>query len=235
MKTPESILQPSHPSYGCDQAWFVFGVVNSRGDITRVLIVEAKNTWAVQTLERVSNKDNKVNDYCELMTVGRKCSSLGTRSDRAVEVSYVDFILDIVEPNRLLEDYYVSTTFSRSLSDTEREYAAKKLEALESQSQPDEPNRSQSPYRDNSRSLLEMPDAPVVNSRSLLEMPDAPVAASSPVPVQPGSIAIKYRAMAALLDLGFKKAQVNKVLDEIEANGTVEDTIKSALQRLCAA
>jgi len=69
------------------------------------------------------------------MTVGRQCASLGTRSSRAVEVSYVDFLIDIVEPHRLVEDHYIATTFDRSLTDADRAYAAQKLEALEKQSQ----------------------------------------------------------------------------------------------------
>jgi len=31
LEPTESILQPSHPSYGCTQAWFVFGVLNPQG------------------------------------------------------------------------------------------------------------------------------------------------------------------------------------------------------------
>jgi hypothetical protein len=210
MKIPESILKPEHPSYGCDQAWFVFGVVNPRGDITRVLIVEAKNTWAVQTLERVSSKDNRVNNYCELMTVGRKCSSLGTRSDRAVEVSYIDFILDIVDPSRLIEDYYISTTFDRSLTNADREYATKKLEALDAQSQV-EVEYSAPPVMKTDKFISDRYDNQIQTSNT------------------------RHKAVAALLDLGFKKQQVSQILDQIGTFGTVEETVKSALQHLYAA
>ena len=205
MRVPESILQPNHPSYGCDQAWFVFGVLNPSGNITRVLIVEAKNTWAVQTLERVAGNDNKVNDHCELMTVGRNCSSIGTRSDKAVEVSYIDFILDIVEPGRLLEDYYISTTFDRSLTDEDRKYAAKKLEEMNEASQESVETKEPDP--------VFVPKAECFN--------DKPI--------------IRHKSISALLDLGFKKQQVNNIIDEVGVQNTVEETVKSALQRLYAA
>jgi len=233
MRTPEpteSILQPSHPSYGCTQAWFVFGVLNPAGDITRVLIVEAKNIWAVQTLERVSNKDNRVNDHCELMTVGRQCASLGTRSDRAVEVSYVDFLIDIVEPHRLVEDHYIATTFDRSLTDADRAYAAKKLEALEKQSRVPEqvPEQSipdlteaelEALYDEDAKQQAEQSAAPVMNKFL-----------SDHYSIQTSST--HHRVTAALLDLGFKKQQIGQVMGEIDASGTVENTVKLALQQL---
>lgn len=204
MMVPDSILREDHPSYGCKQAWFVFGIVSPSGEITRVVIVEAQNTWAVQTLECVTNKDNKANDYCELMTVGRKCSSIGTRSVRAVEMSYIDFILDIVESTRLFENYYIATTFARSLTDKDRAYAAKKEKMM--------------------AELESREEAPLGNASNFREMPvkSAPIQTST----------VRHKAAAALLDLGFKKQQVSKVLDEIIISRSVEDTVKSALQHL---
>jgi holliday junction ATP-dependent DNA helicase ruvA len=49
------------------------------------------------------------------------------------------------------------------------------------------------------------------------------------------SVAIKEEALAALVMLGFVKAQVNKVLDKIVAGGgvtSVEELIKQALKQL---
>lgn len=226
MRLPESILQPSHPSYGCDQAWFVFGVINDRGDITRVLIVEAKNTWAVQTLEYISNKDNRVNSYCELMTVGRKCSSIGTRSNRATEVSYVDFILDIVEPARLLENHYISTAFDKSLSDADRDYAQKKLSAMTAR-EVVSPTSVSAPASTYEPSLLEMEDSP-----NVAQPPPKERFTQDTQDIQASSI--RHRVSAALLDLGFKKPQVQKVLDNINILDSVEETVKSALKQLYA-
>ena len=49
------------------------------------------------------------------------------------------------------------------------------------------------------------------------------------------SVAIKEEALAALVMLGFVKAQANKVLDKIVAGGgvtSVEELIKQALKQL---
>jgi hypothetical protein len=213
MRVPESILREDHPSYGCNQAWFIFGVVNPNDGITRVLIVEAKNTWAVQTLECITNADNKVNKYCELMTVGRNCSSIGTRSNRAVEMSYVDFILDIVEPSRLTKDYYISTTFARSFTDEDRAYALAKEARM----------RHHVVLAEEETEVSELPQPSPQMPRTYVEQ--TPIVQTSTV---------RHKAVAALLDLGFKKQQVSKVMDEIIISRSVEDTVKSALQHLYA-
>lgn len=120
-----SILSNEHPSYGCEQAWFLFSIQN--GDkVSKLLLVEAKNVWAVQTLERLA-VDSFVSRNCQLLMVHRRCSDVGIRSDLVDEIDYVDFILDIVEPRRITGDQWAAASFQQSLTPADKAKALSKM------------------------------------------------------------------------------------------------------------
>lgn len=97
-------LQPEHPSYAVDQAWFLFAVSNPRGPgFCRLLLVEAKNHAAVSFLERVG-VDGKVSPTVSLMSVHRQCDMIGIRSDLLDEVEFPVFATDMVERHRVERD-----------------------------------------------------------------------------------------------------------------------------------
>jgi len=90
-------LTPQHPSYRCDQAWFLYAVTSPRHPgFGRLLLVEAKSHAAVAFLERVSS-EGRVSETCVLMTVHRQCPSIGIRSDMAEEVPFADFANHMVD------------------------------------------------------------------------------------------------------------------------------------------
>lgn len=122
-----SILSNEHPSYGCEQAWFLFSV-QSDGRISKLLLIEAKNIWAVQTLERLA-VDGLVSQNCQLLAVHRRCSDVGIRSDLVDEIDYVDFILDVVDPRRITGDQWAAASFQQSLTPSDRAKALNKMQA----------------------------------------------------------------------------------------------------------
>lgn len=122
-----SFLGTEHPSYGCEQAWFLFSVRDA-GRVARLLLVEAKNPWAVQAIERIAGPDGMVSGNCELLTVHRQCPSIGIRSDLVSEVDYVDFMVDVVDPGMIAGDQWAAAAFQRSLSPEDRERALRKMD-----------------------------------------------------------------------------------------------------------
>lgn len=115
-----SVIGKNHPSFGCDQAWFLFAKTDSAGRMGKLLLVEAKNAWSVQTLERIAAADGRVAPDCELLSVHRQCPSIGIRSDRMEEVEYSDFVSDHVELSRVLSDTLSAHSFQSSLTDGDR-------------------------------------------------------------------------------------------------------------------
>lgn len=122
------IFDRSHPSFGTAQAVFMFALTDmTTGAMNRFLLVEVTNPYAVITLERLVHQDSKVADNCTLVAVFRDNQSVGIRHELLEEVPYVDFMLDIVSIERILDDSVVSTTFKQSLSPEEASYASRKL------------------------------------------------------------------------------------------------------------
>jgi hypothetical protein len=124
------ILYEGHPSFGTCRAVFVFAL--GQGP-TRIILVEAQNAWAVLCIERLLLADGKVSKTCQSIGVIREYRNVGTRHEMAEEIPFVDFILDIVDMPKLMGDPLVLETFSRSMSDNEREYALGKLQLIQKQ------------------------------------------------------------------------------------------------------
>jgi hypothetical protein len=148
------------------------------------------------------------------------------RSKLATEVKYVDFMLDIVSPDYLMRDTLVTTSFERSLSAEEKEYANAKLNAMQKLaiSRP---------------RLVPMGPPPPKYPLPPEMLPAAPMVIEAEAEVfDAGTSMIYQQALSALTDLGFKKPQVKKVLDDMGSqveNRTIENLIKEALQQLQAA
>lgn len=198
------LIGRDHPSYGVDHAWFLFSVTDvAAGRISRLIYVEGKGPWAVQTIERIAY-DGRVSPNCELLTVIRECE-IGIRSDMVEVVSYVDFMLDVVHPDRLLRDALVTTAFRSSLSQEQIDYASKKLER-------------------GRQAILRDADGMTDHVRPLPLRSTRPFDADSDT----------YQdALAALTDLGYKRAQACKALDALgpEARSMpLEKVLKTVLQ-----
>lgn len=211
-----------HPAFGYNQAWYLFALTNERG-MARILLVEAPNPWAIQTMERVVAKDGRVSPNCELLSM--HLYPIGVRSNRVNHVGYVDFMLDMVEQNRILADALVAHSFHMSLSDQDKAYANIKLDAIA---------KMQEAIAD--KKLSDELDA--VRYSRVPFLPEADVIDVPAEVVEPAESPIYQKVMAALLDLGFKKPQAKKILDDMGSrvyHESAENLIKSALQQLHAA
>lgn len=132
METPH-LLDRDHPSFGTPQAQFLFAIRSDDGAVRKLLLVEAKNPAAVAAVEHVLLQGSgSVSEKCTAVAVYRACDEVGMRSDLIDEVGYVDFMLDVVDPDKLLADPTVSSFFVDSLTDEERAYARLKMEAKSS-------------------------------------------------------------------------------------------------------
>lgn len=121
-----NLLDPRHPSFSTERATFMFALTGRDGVPSKFVLVEANNRWAVQAVEWVVGDGQAASPTCRCMAVFRDLQSLGTRDDMLEEVPYADFMLDMVDPNRLAT---IEDAFNRSLSDEEREYVNCKLSA----------------------------------------------------------------------------------------------------------
>lgn len=199
---PTKLLRASHPSHGCEQAWFLFAMTVG-GRIARLLLVEARSTDAVQTLERIVGPDGRASANCELLTVHRQCPSIGIRSDSVSETDYVDFMIDVVDPARITSDPLTAKAFQDSLTPEDRGRAIQKMSAA--------------PVRQAPPALPEAGMAKVIPLRRF----------------DPAESRNYHDVMAALTDLGYKKPQAKKAVDALGRRVdemSLEEAIKTALQ-----
>lgn len=110
----ESVLSNDHPSYGCEHAWFLFSE-QRRGIVNRLILVEARTTYAVQTIERIVADDNMVNSFCELQTVIRNPDGIGIRSEFIELMDYGMFIAEVVDPAKIVNDRLTAAALQQSL------------------------------------------------------------------------------------------------------------------------
>lgn len=203
---PSDVIDQTHPSFGCSQAWFTVAVCRpgSPGAMSRLLLVEAKNAWAVAAIERVAATDGgRVSPTGFIVAVHRECQDVAMRSDLVDEIDYVDFMLDVVEPGRLLEDTIVATAFRLSLSEEDRSRAMLKLRATTPDMSPD--------------------PAPVVR----------PFQVPAPARKDPGPAA--ERLTCGLVGLGFKAGSVRKMVESMgdrPAHEPIEALMREAISRL---
>ena len=178
-----------------------------------MILVEAKGPWAVQTMERLLQKDGAVSDTCFSLLVHRECPSIGIRAEIVEEVSYVDFMLDVVEPGRLLEDSIVSVSLRNSLTAEERAHASRKLE-----NPAPVPARVQNPVP----VPAQAPVLRVVKNSMSPPMEETPTYA---------------KLTGGLIHLGFKKADVKKFIDSLGPrlhSEKIEDLIRLGIKELAA-
>ncbi len=196
-----SLLDKKHPSFGIDQAWFQFAILSEDGSIRKLMLVEAQRVAAVATLEYILSKDGWVSSRCQVVAVFRQCPGIGMRSDIIDELSYVDFMLDIVDPDRLMADAVVSTYFVSSLTNDERRYAAAKATARAAwHNEESEPE-------------------PVVRIRTVSQTSGE---------YEPGSR--QALLFCAMTKMGFKAHQVRKWINDNDvSSGEISDQIRAGL------
>jgi len=185
-----------------------------------MLLVEAKGPWAVQTVERILLTDGKVSENCSVLMVHMDCPLIGLRDDIVEQVSYVDFMLDVVSPDRLLADALVTTSFRQSLTDEERQYASLKLSAMNANTR-----REQAPQAQETAPKASPGPVSPAQTPPALPMP------------QTAPNANYEQLMGGLLHLGFKRPDVKKFIDNLGPklySSKLEDLIREGLKELAA-
>lgn len=124
----ERILYAGHPAVGTSRAAYQFAILSDSSALSGLLVVEAENEWAVASVEKLLLRDGFVNPSCRVLVVFRDHRSAGVRDGLVREMSYVDFMLDIVDSDRLIQADALEC-FSRSLSPGEREHARARIQS----------------------------------------------------------------------------------------------------------
>lgn len=121
------ILYEGHPAEGTERSAFQFLISDpATGAPVRFLLVEAENAWAVAAIEKILLRDGRVNDTCRIIAIFRDHRFAGVRDDLLEEVPYADFMVDIVDHDRLTGSPVVAACFSKSLSAKERTRVARR-------------------------------------------------------------------------------------------------------------
>ena len=167
-------------------------------------------------MERLLLTDQKASDNCQVLQIIRDHRNTGKRNPMTEEIPFVDFMLDIVDMDRLLgghkDDVLVLECFRRSLSDAERQRAFAKLQAIQ--------------------------NIPVPGVFDGYVAPKAvPVALTLvKTPIRTG-VDQSDRLITALVGLGFKKTDVRKVVSGLGDKVYSDDLqvlLQSALRSLAA-
>jgi len=131
------ILYEGHPADGTERAAYQFLISDpATGAPVRFLLVEAENPWAVATLEKVLLRDARVSDNCRIIAVFRDHRVAGVRDELLEEVPFADFMVDIVDPERIDGSPVVQACFSKSLEPEARAHVLRRLEEIGSAAAP---------------------------------------------------------------------------------------------------
>ncbi len=208
----DKILYQGHPSFGTARAVFLFALGEGP---TRLLMVEANNVSAVLCLERILLTDGKVSDNCRILSVIRDHRNVGSRSDElTVEIPFVDFCTDIVDPDRILEDATTLTCFKSALTLAEQEYAQMKFMSA----------------ADEEQELFEELDADS-SGPFVIQVPKALP------PKSPAHPENRQQLSLALVGLGFSKSEVRKFIEGLGDRVETEELqalLREGLQSLAA-
>jgi hypothetical protein len=229
MKTlSANAIGPEHPSFGCTKAAFLFAktIPGPFGGIEKLVLVEAPNEWAVQTIERILLIfHNQVNEGYRAVGIFMDCSLIGIRSRDMEEIDYVDFMINVVNHGCLINDPVTATAFEKSLNDKTRNRAKKLLDA----------EAKKLTTKDIRKSAKPAPVRPIeFEPRQEFKVMDFP----KPKPFFDPATSQNYqKALAALTDLGFKKPHAKKILEDMGTevdNMSIEDLVKVCLQKIAS-
>lgn len=121
------VAGPGHPSFGLNRAWYAFGMFSPSGSVSRFLLVEAENRNAVHMIEAITQENGTVSATCGLVSVSAQQPQI--RSSIMESVSFVDFMIDIVDSDRWLDSPFLIGLFQQSLSEVDRINADMKIES----------------------------------------------------------------------------------------------------------
>ena len=187
---------------------------------SRLLIVVAPNSEAAEPIEAVLAKDGRASPTCE--AVASFPGTKPTVRSGAELVPYQDFMVQMVDPDRLLKDVKAAGAFTKSManmaSDRVRSASLSKFPTvnrlLRKSGRAEEPKAAEEPKE----------ERPAQRAQ-----PEAQEVAS---PGKPGQAA---NLISGLMNLGFKKPDVQRFVDglgERVNTGDIQSLILEGLQAL---
>lgn len=212
-----------HPAFGTSNGWYLFAFTNG-SSIRRLALVEAKNKWAIMTMEFILRKSGHVSGTCHVISIFRNCDNIGLRSDEIDEIDYVDFMIDVVDSSLILANVATATMFRNSISKAECEYVSEKLSLISSKRMDDDFEQT-----------MKTSGLPVDKTDSVKEADDQvdnPISTDS----KPKNDANAEKLCIALIGLGYNKKVVRKYVSELSNTESkpIVSLVKEALVTLNA-
>jgi hypothetical protein len=218
MSHPANFIGSDHPSFGARQQWFLFAT-KVKGATQRLLLVDAKNPWAIQCMERMLGNDQRVSPTCECVLVFRDCN-IGLRGDMAEEISFEEFVTVMVDPNRWLNDTCTVEAFEQAM----------RAEQMPVRAAP----KALPPAR---RATPALAPTPVSRPRTTAKTPRVTppsIPAQAPMENEPNPNHAKL--VGVLAGMGFKQAQIEPALKKLKNAPTenFDEMVRLALVNLAA-
>lgn len=122
------VMGPSHPAFGLQQAWYMFGMFAPGGSVRRMLLVKAHNEHAVHMIESLVQRDGSVSDTCALMSMSAEEPL--ARSAAVEQMAFWDFIIEMVDADRWMPSPFLLSLFQKSLSEVQKAYVSRKMDEV---------------------------------------------------------------------------------------------------------
>lgn len=207
MGHPANLINQNHPSFGAKSMWFLFAT-QVNGSYRRMLLVEAKNPWAIQCMERILGSDQRVSPTCHCILVFRDCD-IGRRHDMAEEISLQEFVETMVEPSRLLDDSCTVQALTHALAPERPVAVVRALPPPKKTEQKPEPKKSAEKTEKNKE---------------------------EPAKEDANTVALRSKLSGVLSGMGFKADQYGPVVRALDVNSgsDINTLVRLSLQKLVA-
>lgn len=120
------VIGPNHPAFSLNGAWYLFAAYAPDGKVERLFKVEAKNRTAIQFLETIMGEDGAVSPTCVVLMINKEEPVV--RSRGLEEISYIDFVIEIVDHDRFLNSPLLIQIFQKSMTLGDRLRAGARLQ-----------------------------------------------------------------------------------------------------------
>jgi hypothetical protein len=150
----KNFLDSNHPSVNTKTAAFLVSLPDG------LAVVEAENPYAVQALELIAGDDQSFGPGLTLAAVFRDCGVIGLREGSILGMEYVDFLLRVVNPERMAHPF-IQECIASSLSEKDKAYIAFALPDVSDDSD-DEDRAEPEPETENKENVKEKLSAGLV-------------------------------------------------------------------------
>lgn len=186
---------------------------------SRLLIVSAPNRKAVEAVEAVLDQDGHVSPTCTVLASFPGCGS-PVSWPGVDEIPYHEFMVQMVEPDRILQDVRAAGAFTESMETMASDHV-----------RPGISDRFPTLRRLLKKKVVTAP-APAPPVQPVTTPRQKPAEAAVPAPAGPDPATI---LQSGLLNLGFKKPEVQRFVDGLGSrvrNGDIPALIREGIEAL---